>query len=260
MSSSAPQSRSLSSSIHSRDSAAQTQSARVRTPTPISFGYFPHSTYRVDIQNLAHHMHGLVLDDGPIQLDTGADEIRVTIPNPLSFSDLYSHRTTVAVCLANGQLISIPFSVRHFRRDPYLTWDEVLDYLSSYDSPPLPTQPLNLDHIPKRYASREDQHRFHGFTNGFFVEDGLLYHRFTGLPVCVQDAFKTYTDIVLKWKKSPAMVEKWKYGAKVFNKMVEEESGLWFIDGDVFAEHFVHDVPLPSRPEFGLLSGDLFEN
>ncbi|KAK7015840.1 hypothetical protein VNI00_019046 [Paramarasmius palmivorus] len=162
------------------------------------------------------------------------------------------------------------------QRDFLLTYDELHTYArripyddeDAYDHDGYLVIPA-VEYMPRRYRIGADVRNHKDKMSRFPFTPALFYTYFNNITVNYKD------ELVSKSSKRPICTKRpwivFRDHARIlmnsgrvndgitpnqFVTMVEEFSGMSFIDGEVFANYFVYNIPLPSPNEFGLLGID----
>ncbi|KAL0066326.1 hypothetical protein AAF712_006584 [Marasmius tenuissimus] len=157
-----------------------------------------------------------------------------------SFSVPYDYLVTAPVAFGD-EIISLPFSVCIFRRDPFLTLREIRLFLQYKCSRSV---------LPSRYGTRKEPFtfsRFKLYCAPFEVDNyGELFHKATGYKVAMGSASALYERGVRHVYY--LFSHYWHHLTAVnLNEMVVTHMQLWFVDGDLMAEYWLDRLSGISR-------------
>ncbi|KAL0058322.1 hypothetical protein AAF712_015005 [Marasmius tenuissimus] len=158
--------------------------------------------------------------------------------------------------------LSLPLSVRkscgHFARDPFLAEREMLTYCIHRpdDHAKFPNNIRAIEHMPKRYRTPQGPYNteaFYNYCRSFEAKDRILIHSRSGLPVCTHSAYSTFKfysrfvceEFTRNHHQLPIL----------FMRLVQERSGLFFIDAEIYMEWIVRGLDLPPPSEVGMIGG-----
>ncbi|KAK7026454.1 hypothetical protein VNI00_015613 [Paramarasmius palmivorus] len=165
------------------------------------------------------------------------------------------------------------FTYTDLRRDFLLTYEELLNYAKHIpDNNTLDVDGFFMipavEHIPQRYRMGCTMHdhndnssrapftpaAFYDYFRDLSVSNNHLISKSTGRRICTRRpwlTFRYYASILFDNDLVDANVS-----VEEFLEDVENIAEMSFIDGIVFAHHYVHNTELPSPMEFGLLGID----
>ncbi|KAL0064713.1 hypothetical protein AAF712_008257 [Marasmius tenuissimus] len=150
------------------------------------------------------------------------------------FSIPYEYCITSPVTLGNERLL-LPFSIRIWCRDPYLTLREIRLFI----------QHNCAFYVPHRYRSHREPFtisRFESYCKPFYVDNsGELFHKASGYKVAMGSASKLYEEGVRH--VFYLFSHYWHHIIpRNLNEMVMTHKQLWFVDGEFLAEYWVDRI------------------
>ncbi|KAK1235419.1 hypothetical protein PQX77_001363 [Marasmius sp. AFHP31] len=103
---------------------------------------------------------------------------------------------------------------------------------------------------------------FYKFSLWFRLDSNntTLLSALTRRPVCTTNSFNHLQEawMSIRDSKGPEVAAIAWGSRRVLVAKIEEMTGYFFLDSNIFTAHFVDMVPLPSTMELGLLSGDFW--
>ncbi|KAK1218942.1 hypothetical protein PQX77_018349 [Marasmius sp. AFHP31] len=148
-----------------------------------------------------------------------------------SFSIPYDYLITSPVTLGD-EVVSLPFTIRVFRRDPFLTLWEIRLFI----------QHNCRFYLPPRYCDGKEPFtlsRFKAYCKPFKVdEEGALVHKGTGFKVVMGSATAMYEQGICHFYNLYGSF--WHhFTADRLNDMVMKHLERWFVDGELLAAYWL---------------------
>ncbi|KAL0060062.1 hypothetical protein AAF712_013138 [Marasmius tenuissimus] len=155
----------------------------------------------------------------------------------LDFSIPYDYEVSVPV-LFGEELITVPVTVRLWRRDYYLTERELRLYVNN-------NQSLNV--LPTRYGGVQEpftEKRFQKFAAHFWWDQSGFYEKSTGLPVSMGNGAFFFEATVREVYTLCYWRRWWKsWTAEQLAMRIMKKARLWIPDAVVYAEYFQENPP-----------------